>query len=482
MLKTLTTWLLVSLALHSIAAIYSAGFYHADEHFQILEFMNYHLGNSPASDLPIEFHRSMRPWMQPAVYGFISSLLKTAGVTNTLTLALWFRIFSAFIGWLSVAGLVMCGRKWFKTEAIAIVFALIWYLPAFHARHSSENLAGSMFFIGVSLLVLFRRGILPKSVVFFAGFLLGLAFEFRYQVGIMVAGFYLWMFFFKRSQGTSTKDLYIISLGVCSAVVLGIFVDRWGYGHWTFAPWNYLQYNIIENHVSDVDTSPWYDYFRRAFTETWPPLGFLLLVSFVIAWIRHPRHVLTWSTLPLFLIHMIIGHKELRFLFPIIHAGPALLVMALYPWFGKLCEKLKLLRWLTMALVATNIAALLVTSLVPAWMPIRFYSYINSTPGINEIYYMTDNPFNVGGIRLNFYRPKNLELHSITDYSMLDPGGVLFFHTRSTLPPVLLDDIAAEKIKCSLVFQSLPTLVEHNIFKGILDRVTNWSLFNCQMG
>ncbi|MBK5097796.1 MAG: hypothetical protein JJE01_08435 [Gemmatimonadetes bacterium] len=48
-------WLLVALVLNLAAAYFSWGFHQFDEHFQILEFANYKLGNSPASDLPWEF-------------------------------------------------------------------------------------------------------------------------------------------------------------------------------------------------------------------------------------------------------------------------------------------------------------------------------------------------------------------------------------------------------------------------------------------
>jgi hypothetical protein len=65
--KFLIRWLLVSLALHLLAAIFSTGYQNSDEHFQILEFLNAFLGRTPVATLPIEYARMIRPWFQPFI-------------------------------------------------------------------------------------------------------------------------------------------------------------------------------------------------------------------------------------------------------------------------------------------------------------------------------------------------------------------------------------------------------------------------------
>jgi phosphatidylinositol glycan class B len=44
-------------------------------------------------------------------------------------------------------------------------------------------------------------------------------------------------------------------------------------------------------------------------------VAFLLLS--ILGWSRHPRHPLTWSTLPFVVFHNLLSHKEERFLFPV---------------------------------------------------------------------------------------------------------------------------------------------------------------------
>src|SRR5690606_2039502 len=55
----------LSILIHIIAAWFSVGFYHPDEHYQIIEFANYKLGGIPATELPWEFPAEMRPAFQP---------------------------------------------------------------------------------------------------------------------------------------------------------------------------------------------------------------------------------------------------------------------------------------------------------------------------------------------------------------------------------------------------------------------------------
>lgn len=62
-----------------ITALFSVGAYHADEHYQILEFAGLKLGLTSAENLPWEFHYQMRQTLQPfmviALHKFGQSLV-----------------------------------------------------------------------------------------------------------------------------------------------------------------------------------------------------------------------------------------------------------------------------------------------------------------------------------------------------------------------------------------------------------------------
>ena len=55
-----------------LAAWCTTGYFHPDEHFQILEFANWKMGGTPTEVLPWEFYARMRPSLQPVLaIGFI---------------------------------------------------------------------------------------------------------------------------------------------------------------------------------------------------------------------------------------------------------------------------------------------------------------------------------------------------------------------------------------------------------------------------
>ena len=65
-----------------VTAWFSETFYFPDEHYQILEFMAFKLGITPAAELPWEFSARIRPWFQPLVYFLIAKPAMLAGVKD----------------------------------------------------------------------------------------------------------------------------------------------------------------------------------------------------------------------------------------------------------------------------------------------------------------------------------------------------------------------------------------------------------------
>ena len=59
--------LLILAAIVLVTAWFSETFYFPDEHYQILEFMAFKLGITPAAELPWEFSARIRPWFQPLI-------------------------------------------------------------------------------------------------------------------------------------------------------------------------------------------------------------------------------------------------------------------------------------------------------------------------------------------------------------------------------------------------------------------------------
>ena len=326
-------WLWVALALHVVTAFFSHGAHQFDEHYQILEFLNYKLGGTPESSLVWEYHERMRPWFQPWLYYGVVAPLRALGLTNPFTLATILRLLSALVGWTSLVAFAHLGREWLNKvqhrRLLVVALSLAWFMPYLHARTSSENLTTSMMVFGVAWVVVFVRRTKPVTtralgVGLVGGLLLGAAFLFRYQSGLMIAPVGLWLLFQRR---------WVSFLGLCFGLVamtgVGVVVDFWGYGEWVLAPWNYLRVNILENRSADFGIQPWWYYFNKVLWETPPPWGALLVGASIYWWLEKPTHVLSLLTLPFFVTHMVIGHKELRFIFPM---GPFVLAIAVLVW------------------------------------------------------------------------------------------------------------------------------------------------------
>jgi phosphatidylinositol glycan class B len=428
----------------------------------------------------------IRPWFQPYLYLGETRILQALGIQSPFAWATSYRLLSALIGWLSIVGLCDCiplwmdDRKWQKITTLML--CLCWYLPALHARHSSENLGGSLFVIGLCLLTWLgrldtanQRRIHPWALVG-CGAIWGLAFEARYQVGIMIAGGLLWLTFVAHLRW---RDLGLLALGIFAAIAFGTSLDTLGYGQFTFAPWNYFEMNLLQNYVSSSGTSPFWDYFRRIWTETWPILGFVTLMGLILSWAAVPLHFLTWSYLPFFAVHMIIAHKETRFLFPLVHAAPVCLAIFLASISGEASDvqqgkpviwKNRWLKLTTLFVITLNFIALVISTLSPMTPAIRFYKAVYDRR-IAELRYLPGHdPYVVLGIPMYFYKPEDLKLVEVAEHAP----------TQGEISPFYLAyprNLAPEPFGslCAPLVSALSPFVARN-----LKHLNNWTLFQCK--
>ena len=334
----LRRWFLFLLLVHLVTATFSYGIFHCDEHFQIIEFIGYKLGWVPASGLAWEFESQIRPWLQPLLFFIPVKALMGAGMTNPLTLELVLRLLSGLLGWGSLAILSrtlfsFLGRTQ-KAFWITLLFSSFYFLPQFHVRTSSESMSTAF------LMLAFAQCLNPQlnpARFTLVGFLLGLSFEARYQTAIAGLGLALWLFFTTRQK---LQCAVFGTLGGVSAMVLGALADRWGYGTWVFPAYSYLKVNLIEGKAASFGVSPWWDYFttfRKSFIGPYGIAlisGVLVALAFSLKSLRRPststlapEPALTTlaqaaiaTLLPFFIVHSLIGHKENRFLYPVVWA------------------------------------------------------------------------------------------------------------------------------------------------------------------
>lgn len=309
------THLLVLLVVTLVTSWFSYAFFHIDEYFQVLELTRAKLAPDEVASFAWEHAARLRPWLQPFLYWLLARVLH---VREIFALGLLFRIVTGLANVVAVAFFLRTTLPLQRTEAEARLHVravtLAGFLPYLFVRTSSESASMAAMVLGWSLLFAapVPDGREPRlRTALAAGFLFGLAFEFRFQTAFFVVGILAWLVV----HGVR-RALVPITLAGLAAVALGALIDHWGYGEWTFPAWNYLRANVLEGAAGMFGKEPPFAYFWLDASNVFGPIALALFVVMIVAWIRAPRHPLTWTTLPFFVAHGLISHKEERFVFP----------------------------------------------------------------------------------------------------------------------------------------------------------------------
>ncbi len=222
-----------------------------------------------------------------------------------------------------------------------------------------------------------------------------------------------------------------LSLGGVIALAAGVGADYWLYGNWAPTAYNYFQANIIENKAANWGTAPWWFYFREIGLSGLPPLSLLLLILAAWGGWKNRQHVFIWVLLPFTVAHMLVGHKELRFLFPMVFPFVALVAFAWPAMQMKFGQRLWAKGIFSLAL-GVNFLALPLRSLTPAneALPCFRYLYHYAQQQPATLIAIEKNPYNLVGLNAQFYQPPGLQVQVIPGLDALEP--------LSGLPPCLL--------------------------------------------
>jgi hypothetical protein len=408
-------WSAIALVLYVMAAIRSKGILHWDEHFQILEFVNYKLGRMRQEDLPWEFRAKIRPWLQPSLYWCLISASRALGVAKPGAWALLCRLTSAMLGWLSLVAWARLYREWFPGRAarhLALgALVLAFYMPMLHARTSSENLSGSAMMLALALLAE-RTGIsgsrslcsLTTGRALGIGALLGSAFEFRYQVGFMVLGTMLWSTFHRR---LSRRSSLLVLLGTVAVVAGGWGLDVWGYGTWRcLPPVAYADENIVKGVAASFGTSPWWSYIPMLCDFVGTPYAVSILVCFTVYFVTQTESLLTWSLLPYCALNVVVGHKEMRFLFPLLYFAPTIVALTVQGASERWGTLLRIAFGLSiLAVLPGNTRELLRATTLPLETKFSAVERIFDAKSDERVHYVREDPMIYGEHEMRFYAP-----------------------------------------------------------------------------
>jgi len=469
-----------------LAAFTSVGFFHPDEHFQILEYLNVLQGGLDKSRLPeIEILEMMRPWLQPYLYYYLGLPLESFG---PFVQSFFFRLITGGFGiWAMSTWLkILPKRKEFRWARPLLYTA--WFVPFLLVRTSSDSLSAIFFFLGMGRWCLKNlsfdqllgnwRGHSDTKGFGELGIWFGFAICIRYLTIVPIAGLLIWCLLMRQ---ISFRHCCVFLLSFVGIALLGPLLDRIGHGTWTWSTWNHIRVNLFEGHSAHFGTLPVWGYFSLLLKKGVPILSLPILIACGVHLCKRPKSLLNWIILPTFLFYSLIGHKELRFLTPIILLGLVLFVIELglhWKYFKRGWKKTILC-----FLFSLNAFIFLVFLFRPAYRPIGAYKVLWEKRAEQKVYVFWDN-MNAQSARhlqfeMDWYKkgswaviPTNLEELG----QDLEEGQKFILATSKWKEMEIV-----KKIKfCQNIWSAYPPVILKNNSFNWRDRSAIWALWQCR--
>lgn len=394
-----------------ITAINSHGYFHADEHYQIIEFAGKLLGTHQDYDLAWEHAAQIRPTIQVYIAASMIRGSQFLSIEDPYVQAMILRLLSAVLSLIVIFKLVKSLMAHFETKAVQYLLIyssfLLWFIPYLGVRFSSETWSGLFFTLGLTSF--WNKS--EKANFSWLGIYFALAFLFRFQIAFAELAVIL---FWLSTKKLNYSQLWNFSRYFLLIIVLGSVLDTVFYGEFTFTPWNYFESNILDSKAAEYGLSPFYYYLNKLLFYPTLPLGILFYISLVYQGI-FKRNEVWWAFLIFLLAHSLVGHKEERFLFPFFALFPYLLLSG----FDQILKRLKAMEkrkpviiMLTSVFVFTSLIGLPTLAFKAAGIGHMGLSQIihnTDSEKIQLIYMDWSSPYNPFGLKAKFYNDSNLE-------------------------------------------------------------------------
>ncbi len=458
------------------------GYNQADEHFQVLEFANYKSGNSPAADLPWEFHDKIRSGVQPFIAYCAIAVFHSMGILNPFVIAFLFRLIAGFLSWMIICKLIILLLPDFNTERGKKLFVLLnlflWFIPYLNVRFSSENMATVCFLWALYLLLKPYDSKKQENISFLIiGALAGASFFFRFQMAFAIIGLAAWLLFIKKIK--PMQWLWLIFSGLLVSIIC-VCLDKWLYRTWEFTPYNYYYANIVRHIAAGFGVFPWWYYFTTFFLLGIPPISLALMLFMFAGLYKKPLHVFSFILLPFLIGHFIVGHKEMRFLIPVTF-GFIYLASTGIDYCIATFKNRKIYAYGFKFMVALNLFMMLYRTLNPAQEAIPCLKFVYERFGQKPttILCMQEPLFSLYGLNLNFYKPATLKQFVFKNEDELNKyitasneDSVLVFQRNFFLAPKLSDSYTYKRI-----YMLYPEFIAKYDFNQWQERAHIWSIY-----
>nr|WP_256378911.1 hypothetical protein [Chitinophaga sp. XS-30] len=333
------------------------------------------------------------------------------------------RTFTAILAILSIHSFIRSNIGQFQASMQKTFYFwsfFLWLLPVICIRFSSETWSGLLFMLGLAQINAEEEELTVQKS-WKTGVLLGLSFLCRFQSGLLFAGLFFWLLLIKKE---SLRNLSYLALSWIGVLLLGIVLDWLFYGTWTLTAWNYFNVNILMDIASSFGKVKWYKYIGDILLDAVAPVGLMVLSAYLLLLFRNPRDKIIWTITPFLLVHLIIPHKEIRFLFPVAIYAPYIVFKAIQS-FNPGPASAKLMKLIHMCFLSINLLSLITAIfIVPSngRIAITQFIYNHYRHSRVQLYVMNGNnpfvPFKT--LKQRFYEMPALKHTIIKDYSDLE--------------------------------------------------------------
>ncbi len=292
-----------------VPAVFLPTVHHLDEVFQSLE--QAHRITFGYGFVPWEFEHAIRSWILPGFVAGIMQLSLFIGEGPHIYLPLVAGVFAA-IGAVAVVCAFLWASQLFGSRLGLVAVAIPAFAPElvyFSGKALTEVVGGHLLIIA-AWLAFPGRQTESRGRALLAGTLAALAVAVRLQLGpaaAVIGVLALWYWPFGRV-------LWLVAGGLAVVAAAGT-LDWATWGSPFLSYWNNFSYNILYGVASYFGVKPWYEYPGLLMVVWGGALGPLLALAAVGA---RRNLVLTCIVVVVFLSHAPIGHKELRFLYPLL--------------------------------------------------------------------------------------------------------------------------------------------------------------------
>lgn len=468
----------LSFLIHLVVSYTSIGFYSMDEHYQILEPLAYKLNLRDVHINEIwEFGNGIRPWTQVYIFYYIIKFLQFFSIVDPFVWILVIKIFLSVLGFFSIYILYnflikkeLIEKNYFNTY----IFFFFWFLFFFHSRTSSENFSISIFIIALVILFSIKKINYTKLPIFLSvGLLFGLSILIRYQLVFILLPLFLWLWIYHMNF------IKVFSLGllIIFTLILGLIIDFYGYGNYINTYYNYYYFNMVIGIFDGFGIEPWWYYISELTIKFSPPIGLFFLLGMFIFWFKNFSNFITWITFPYFIIFTYLGHKELRFIFPIMIFAPFFII-----YFFNFLSTYKLNKSILVSKITFIFfnSIFFLTLIVPAERQIGLQRFISQNIlDSNSIYYYGENPYIIDGLNPYFYthflpKLKNIESQNI---NFIDNEKIQV-HQLVTNDYSFYIKYLKKNVNCKKIYSSYPeNIILMN--KNWRKRDLNWFVIEC---